>query len=193
MSNEDNFGLSHVAFVVLGLVAEHPCHGKDINKRIEDRGMRNWTAIGKSSIYGVLKTLKRKGLLESWVEEEDNRIVKIYQLTSKGKVALNKKTYKILSEYDGKNDPDFYVAFSMLPGIPQEVRIEVFTNSLNKIKENKRDLEEKLKEIAHMPINVTGLFIHPIKILQVNIEFLTWVLEEIKDGGNLNGTEETSS
>ena len=60
MSEEEIIGLSHVSFVVLGLVAEHPCHGKDINKRIEERGMRSWTAIGRSSIYGVLKNLKKK-------------------------------------------------------------------------------------------------------------------------------------
>ncbi|MHA2270010.1 MAG: PadR family transcriptional regulator [Promethearchaeota archaeon] len=74
MSDEENLGLSHVAFAVLGLVAEYPCHGKDINERIEVRGMREWTAIGKSSIYGVLKNLKEKDLLDSWVEEVDNRI-----------------------------------------------------------------------------------------------------------------------
>ncbi|HDZ17482.1 hypothetical protein LCGC14_0959020 [marine sediment metagenome] len=189
MSEKQNDDLSHVAFVVLGLVAEHPNHGKDINKRIEDRGMRNWTDIGKSSIYGVLKTLKRKELVESWVEEEDNRIVKIYQITTKGNAALEKRIYKILSEYNGRNNPDFYVAFSMLPGLTQDARIEALTNSLIKIKENKKELEKKLKEITHMPVNVTGLFIHPIKILQVNIEFLTWVLEEIKDGGNLSDSE----
>ncbi len=61
MSDNENLGLSHVAFAVLGLVAEYPCHGKDINERIEERGMREWTAIGKSSIYGVLKNLKKNG------------------------------------------------------------------------------------------------------------------------------------
>jgi len=45
MSDEENSGLSHVAFAVLGLVSEYPCHGKDINERIEKRGMREWTAI----------------------------------------------------------------------------------------------------------------------------------------------------
>ena len=136
-----------------------------------------------------MKTLKRKELVESWVEEEDNRIVKIYQITTKGNAALEKRIYKILSEYNGRNNPDFYVAFSMLPGLTQDARIEALTNSLIKIKENKKELEKKLKEITHMPVNVTGLFIHPIKILQVNIEFLTWVLEEIKDGGNLSDSE----
>ncbi|MHA2123259.1 MAG: PadR family transcriptional regulator [Promethearchaeota archaeon] len=81
MSDEEHQNLSHVAFAVLGLVAEYACHGKDINERIETRGMRDWTAIGKSSIYGILKNLKEKGYVDSWVEEEDNRIVKMYQIT----------------------------------------------------------------------------------------------------------------
>ena len=126
--------LSHITFVVLGLVAEYPCHGKDINERIEERGMRSWTAIGKSSIYGVLKDIKKKGLVESWVEEEDNRAVKIYQITNKGTNVLKKRIYNTLNEFEGRNDPDFYVAFSMLPYLSKEEQLEVFSNSLNNIK-----------------------------------------------------------
>ena len=40
-------------------------------------------------------------------------------------------------------------------------------------------LEERLTEYPKMPINVTGLFIHPIKILQADIDFLELVLEKI--------------
>jgi len=40
-----------------------------------------------------------------------------------------------------------------------------------------------LKENSKMPLNVRGLFIHPNKILQTNIEFLEMVLDEIKRGG----------
>ncbi|MHA1491697.1 MAG: PadR family transcriptional regulator [Promethearchaeota archaeon] len=183
MSEENIIELSHIAFVVLGLVAEHPCHGKNINKRIEDRGMRNWTAIGKSSIYGVLKTLKKKGLVDSWVEEEDNRIVKIYQITNKGTEILKNKVYNVLNEFIGRNDPNFYVAFQDLPYLTYDEQIEVFSNSLNKIRTHKIELEEMLSKIPHVPLNVIGLFIHPIKILQTDIEFIEWVLEEIKKGG----------
>jgi len=181
MSDEENLGLSHVAFAVLGLVAEHPCHGKDINERIEERGMREWTAIGKSSIYGVLKNLKKKDLVSSWLEEVDNRMVKMYQITPKGEIVLKSQIYRILNEFIGKNDQDFYMAFSMLPVLSQEEQIEAITNSLNKIRENKKELEQMLNKNSKMPLNVRGLFVHPIKILETDIEFLEWVLEELKE------------
>jgi len=184
MPIEEYSDLSHVAFVVLGLVSEHPCHGKDINRRIEERGMRGWTAIGKSSIYGVLKNLKERGLVNSWVEEEDNRIVKIYQITQKGQEILKKNIYQILNNFDGKNDPDFYMAFSMLPILSKGEQIGVFSNSLSIIENNKAELEEMLEENNQLPLNVRGLFIHPIKILQTDIDFINMVLEEIEEGGN---------
>jgi len=183
MSIEEKIELSHVAFVVLGLVSEHPCHGKDINKRIKERGMRAWTAIGESSVYGVLKNLKEKELVASWSEEENNRLVKIYKITYQGTKLLKKKIYKVLKEFIGRNDPDFYMAFSMLPYLSEEEQIEVFTHSLNTIQKHKLELEKMQNENSKMPLNVRGLFIHPSKILQTDIEFLEMVLEEIRRGG----------
>jgi DNA-binding PadR family transcriptional regulator len=184
MSIEEKLELSHVSFAVLGLVSEYPCHGKDINERIEKRGMKAWTAIGTSSVYGVLKNLKGNGLVESWMEEENNRLVKIYKITKKGIELLKKKVYNTLNEYIGRNDPDFYMAFSMLPYLSEEEQIEVFTNSLKTIKEHKLELEKMLEKNSTTPLNVRGLFIHPIKILDSDIEFLEIVLEEIKKGGD---------
>lgn len=182
MKEVESIELSHVAFVVLGLVAEYPCHGKDINERIKKRGMRSWTAIGKSSIYGVLKNLKKKGLVDSWVEEEDNRIVKMYQITSKGSTVLKKQVYNVLNDFVGKNDPDFYAAFSMLPVLSYEEQQNAIINSLKNLAKNKKELELMLEENAHMPLNVRGLFFHPIKILETDVNFLEWVLDEIKEG-----------
>lgn len=183
MSTEENSVLSHVAFAVLGLVSEHPCHGKDIDERIKKRGMRAWTAIGKSSIYGVLKNLKENNLVESWIEEENNRLVKIYKITSKGTRLLKNKIYKILNEFIGRNDPDFYMAFSMLPYLSEEEQIEAFSNSLSILKKHKIELEKMLEKNSTTPLNVRGLFIHPIKILNTDIEFIKEVIDEIRRGG----------
>ena len=182
MPTEENTELSHIAFTVLGLVSEYPCHGKDINKRIKEREMRAWTAIGESSVYGVLKNLKEKELVDSWSEEENNRLVKIYKITHKGAKLLKKTIYKVLNEFIGRNDPDFYLAFSMLPYLSEIEQIEVFSNSISIIKKHKLELEKMLEENSKTPLNVRGLFIHPIKILKTDIEFLEMVLEEIKKG-----------
>ncbi|MCY7144283.1 PadR family transcriptional regulator, partial [Streptococcus gordonii] len=39
--------------LILGLLAEQPRHGYQIEKLIEDREMRRWTEVGFSSIYYV--------------------------------------------------------------------------------------------------------------------------------------------
>ena len=48
--------------LILGILAEQPHHGYQIEKLIVDRGMRKWTDVGFSSIYYVLEKLEKKGL-----------------------------------------------------------------------------------------------------------------------------------
>lgn len=50
---------------VLGLLAERPRHGYDLERVIEERGVRAWTALGFSSIYYVLDKLAKRGLIEA--------------------------------------------------------------------------------------------------------------------------------
>jgi len=189
MNSETEYELNHREFVVLGLIAEFPSHAYSINQRIDERGMREWTSIGKSSIYNDLNNLEEKGLVGSYREEVDNRIRKVYSITDYGFEILKRKTYNVLKEFIGKNDEDFYVAFSMLPILPHKQLIEAITYSLNTIKKHKKELEEMLEENSKMSLNVRGLFLHPIKILGIDIEFLNWVLGEIENGGKRNGQE----
>jgi DNA-binding PadR family transcriptional regulator len=186
MTPEIEYELNHREFVVLGLIAEFPSHAYSINQRIDERGMRDWTSIGKSSIYSDLSNLEEKGLVDSYREEVDNRIRKVYSITDYGSEILKKRTYKVLKEFIGRNDENFYVAFSMLPILTEEQQIEAFTNSLNAIINHKKELEVMLEQNSNMPLNVRGLFLHPIKILGTDIEFLKLVLDEIKKDGGKN-------
>jgi DNA-binding PadR family transcriptional regulator len=49
---------------VLGLLAEQPRHGYELERVIEERGVRAWTSLGFSSIYYVLDKLAKRGLIE---------------------------------------------------------------------------------------------------------------------------------
>ena len=139
--------LNHAEFIVLGLVSEEPSHAYKLNKKIEERGMRNWTNIGRSSIYRVLKHLEKAEFIIKWIEEVDNRVLKVYQTTEKGIKILIKKIFKTLNEFAGRNDEDYYVAFSMLPYLTQEQQMESFTNSLKSTKKHKKELEDMLSLI----------------------------------------------
>jgi len=177
--------LSHKQFVILGLVAETPSHAYSINQRIDKRGMRNWTAIGKSSIYRIIQELENLKFVESYEEEVDHRKRKVYTITDYGARILKKKVYNVIKGYIGKNDEDFYVAFSILPILTKKQLIEVFTFSMETMKKHKKELEEMLDSNSNCPINVSGLFIHPIKILETDIVFLEEVINEIKKGDGI--------
>ena len=195
------YSLKHRAFVILGLVNEKMheggCHPYDINKRIEERGMRDWTNIGVdfslSTIYRKLELLEKKELVENFEEEIDGRVRKNYKITPYGYEILRTKVYEVLYNYIGKKDEDFYVAFSMFPILIPEEQIEVFTHSLEAIINHKKELEKMLNDMLmnfpKMTINVTGLFSHPIKILEADMEFFQRVLENIKNNQNQFGLD----
>ena len=193
MSEAKNYKLKHKHFVILGLLAESPegDHPYNIDKKIEERGMREWTNIGAdfslSTIYRIFDRLEKKNYVQGYSEQVDNRPRKVYQITDLGRKVLHHNIYTILKEFYGRKDEDFYVAFSMFPFLSEEEQFEVFNHSLSKIKTHKKELEEMLKENETYPMNVVGLFKHPIMILQTDIEFLEWVIENIKKGENKFG------
>lgn len=55
--------LTAAELTVLGLIIERPRHGYDLERVIEQRGIRQWTDIGFSSIYYLLTKLEKRGLL----------------------------------------------------------------------------------------------------------------------------------
>ena len=174
--------ISHKQFVVLGLIAETPSHAYNINQRIEERGMRDWTAIGKSSIYRIIIELEDTKLVEYYEEEVDHRKRKVYMITDYGAKILKEKVYNVIKGFMGRNDEDFYVAFSMLPLLDKEQIIEAFSYSIETMKKHMVELENMLNTNPNYPINVSGLFIHPIKILETDISFMEWVIKNIKEG-----------
>jgi DNA-binding PadR family transcriptional regulator len=84
-------GFSDSELLILGLIAEMPRHGYELEGIIEERGMREWTQIGFSSIYYVLGKLEQQGLVLAQIPESV-RSRKRYELTEKGRQVLIEQT-----------------------------------------------------------------------------------------------------
>jgi len=72
-----------------------PRHGYELEQIIEQRGMREWTKIGFSSIYFVLGKLETKGLIKSEVPAKA-KAKKSYMLTKSGQEVLINQTIKFI-------------------------------------------------------------------------------------------------
>ena len=91
--------ISNSAVIVLGLLAEAPAHPYDLNKKLDERGYRNWTSIGFSSIYYVLKRLESRNFISSSCQPQDNKPSrKVYTITDTGRHIFKDKIQSLLSQ-----------------------------------------------------------------------------------------------
>ena len=88
--------LTDAELLVLGLVAEMPRHGYELEQVIEQRGMREWTPIGFSSIYFVLGKLESLGLVAAKVPS-GAKARKVFRVTRAGRTSLVKQSLAALS------------------------------------------------------------------------------------------------
>jgi len=92
-------GLTDAELLVLGLVAEMPRHGYELDQIIKERGMRQWTQIGFSSIYFVLGKLEEKGLVSVKMANGANtKAKKAYAITRTGRRVLVAQTLSALRD-----------------------------------------------------------------------------------------------
>lgn len=85
--------------LLLGLIAEMPRHGYELDQAIEQRNMREWTQIGFSSIYFVLGKLQKRGLVRGKKlagASAGTTSKKVYSLTPAGRRTLTAQTIAAL-------------------------------------------------------------------------------------------------
>jgi len=88
--------LTDSEILLLGLIAEMPRHGYQLEQVIKQRGMREWTQIGYSSIYFVLGKLEKLQLISATVSKEA-RAKKTYALSELGHEMLLEATLASLA------------------------------------------------------------------------------------------------
>jgi DNA-binding PadR family transcriptional regulator len=174
---------------ILGLLCEGPRYGYELEKVLEERGMRVWTEIGFSSIYYVLNKLEAKGIISSAVKEVEGKPSRrVYTVTEKGVLTMKEKITSVLSLNKKTISPfDLGIAYHHL--LKLEEVLECLRLYLESLDERRSALErsicEKEKEGANY--RVIALFSRPLA--HVNAERL-WVEQFIKEIERRNIDEE---
>ena len=113
--------MTNAELAILSLIAETPRHGYEIDQTIELRGMREWTEIGFSSIYYLLRKLERAGFVGSELIPTHGRgsAKRIFQITLAGRAALSEATLAALSQ-PKPSYPSILLGLVNLPNVPQD-------------------------------------------------------------------------
>lgn len=91
--------MTNAELAILSLIVEQPRHGYQIEQVIQEQGMRQWTEVGFSSIYYLLKKLQAKGYVRGQPGQNIGRgpAPTIYQLTPSGREAWQQAVLEALS------------------------------------------------------------------------------------------------
>lgn len=174
--------LSDIEAAILGLLYEEPQYGYQLEKTIEGWGMRNWTQIGFSSIYYVLKKLEKKELVESKLEKVEGKPSrKVFTITDPGRQAMKEKLKDLLS-WNKKLISPFDLGLAYLNYLePQEV-IGCLENYLESAQGRIKFLESsvKMQEELNAPYYVVALFSRPLKSLKTEMAWVEEFIEKIK-------------
>lgn len=93
--------LTNIELILLKFIKTKPSYAYEIERMIEERGIRNWVKIGGPTVYQVLDRLSKKGILQASLEKEGNMPQrKRYTLTVAGEELCQKSARNLLGSIE---------------------------------------------------------------------------------------------
>jgi DNA-binding PadR family transcriptional regulator len=164
--------MTNAELAILSLIAEHPRHGYQIDQVIQERGMREWTEVGFSSIYYLLKKLEGQGLIEGRLREAGRGPArKEYTATSAGARALQAAVLDALSE-PRRCYPSLQLGLANLPSIPPAEAMAALRRYGDALAARRDHVQERWQSQRPVPYFVDAMFHHSLTLIDAEI---TWV------------------
>jgi DNA-binding PadR family transcriptional regulator len=175
--------MTNAELAILSLVAEQPRHGYQIEQVIEERGMRDWTEIGFSSIYYLLKKLEKEGLVEGHLEEaERGPARKVYTATQAGREALSAGLIEALSA-PRPCYPPFQLGLANLPGIPPDEVLAALRQYRDALAEGQAHVQRRLEEQQPLPYFVEAMFDYSLTMSKAEQGWIEGAIRRIECRG----------
>lgn len=168
---------------ILGLIAEKARHGYEIEQVIEQREMRQWTEIGFSSIYYLLKKLEKMGWVRSRFDPNNQQgpARKVYALTPEGYAAWRQAILDTLSIPAPYYDP-FQLGLSSLPSVGKDDALDALRSRREKLGQTLAHVRARRTAAQNeAPTHVDALFDLSITRLDAEIRWLDHFIDRFND------------
>ena len=173
--------MTNAELAILSLIAEIPRHGYEIEQTIEARGMREWTEIGFSSIYYLLKKLEKEGLVESELVPTHGRgkARRIFQVTENGREKLFASTLEALSQPQPCH-PAILLGLANLPIVSAEQAKNALESYKAVVEERLGHLAAQVEAQSPLPDHVEYLFDHSLTMLEAEKNWVEKTIQKIE-------------
>ncbi len=173
--------MTNAELAILSLIAEQPRHGYQIETVIEQRGMREWTEIGFSSIYYLLKKLEREGLVEGQPGGQSGKgpARVVYSITQKGEVTLNASLLEALSIPHPCYSP-FQLGLSGLPVIRPDKAMDALRQHQTSLAERRQHILRRWEAQKPLPYYVEAMFDQSLTVINAQLEWLDKFIHQME-------------
>ncbi|MDA8393528.1 MAG: GyrI-like domain-containing protein [Actinomycetota bacterium] len=179
MGESTEVRLTDAELALVGLLAEQPRHGYRLEAVIAERGMREWTSLGFSSIYYVLNKLQARGLVSS---ERPARTKgrKVYSLTPAGIAACSAATRDALERVDPVRS-SVLVGMANSPTLPPAHVAEALTLRRQTVLARIETIRATRLRQEPLQASVSAIFEHTIALLQAEAAWIEGVLTHFEE------------
>jgi DNA-binding PadR family transcriptional regulator len=183
--------ITNTELAILGLVAEAPKHAYRLEQEIVERGMREWTEIGFSSIYYVLNKLENCGWLSSELSAEGSGPARrVYSLTQPGWVAYRTGVETRLANPRPRTG-DFFLGLANLPALTNAEACLGLRTYRSILRQRLRDVKAKQmhdQAASHevgqiLPDHVDCLFDYATTLISAELDWVERYLLKNNPGG----------
>jgi len=179
--------MTNAELAILSLVLESPRHGYEIEQVIEERGMREWTEVGFSSIYYILRKLQEYGWVESHLQQEagPGPARKVFHITPSGRAAWRKATLAVLATPAQRAKP-LLLGLNNLPGIAREDALAALKQHQTLLIDQRDHLVHRVREQAPLPYFVQAMFDYSLTLVRGKLEWMGTLIEAVETGAHLH-------
>ncbi|MFD9965293.1 GyrI-like domain-containing protein [Amycolatopsis sp. NPDC058986] len=142
---------------VLGLLVEQPRHGYELERVIEERGVRAWTALGFSSIYYVLDKLAKRGLIEATGAPSSGKSRTTFRATRPGRALCAAATRDGLAALTPIH-ARVLVSMANSPGLPDADVVAGLTRRREALRKHLAEVRAARSRQAPLPTAASAIF-----------------------------------
>ncbi|MGC7095130.1 GyrI-like domain-containing protein [Amycolatopsis lurida] len=153
---------------VLGLLVEQPRHGYDLERVIEERGVRAWTALGFSSIYYVLDKLAKRGLIEATGAPSKGKARVTFRATAAGRDLCASATREALATLTPAR-ARVLIAMANSPALPERDVAAGLTRRLAALRAQLTEVRAARSAQEPLPFAASAIFDHSEAMLRADV------------------------
>lgn len=169
--------------LVLGVVSIfEPANGYQIRRELLSWGVEQWADLKTGSVYSMLATLTKQGLIVRHDLLDAGRRVAVYALSPAGRAEFEQLVATALDGSRGMDRKLFQVAMNFAPFLPRARVVAGLQSRIARADEALHDVRAKITGAEPIPPHVLRFLTFDVSLLETEINWLRDLVTSIEAG-----------